>query len=447
MKKLITLLLVLTGAVCTASADEITVYFEPGSNWSESNAKFVMHLQKYGDGDSERWIHFSETETGSGIYSATYEYKSTDDRCWIFRQGPGMTDGWTQDTNYWNLSGQLTVPSVTCYITKDNSAWNGWTSTATPYLPWNYYFMSNATGSWKAVDEMTEDEGVYSYTFAAATYADKQFAIAKGDAFESDGDFDAGNDYDGWKKVIRPVAEGTTYNIGFWNYNGDTETDTKDAGAALWYVEAANNGGNITLDFTPSNSKFAVTCEHSVEITSLGYATYSNAYNYTVKDATAYTINEAETTATLNSLGTDAKVPAGTGIIISGSAGIYKVVPSDGSADVSGNMLVGSGSYQYQITLWDGSKTYQAFIFADGVNGIGFYKAAYNSDLKPHKAFLRVYPNTAREFIGFDFEATGIDEVKNNEMKNDAIYNLQGVRLNKFQKGLNIVNGKKVMVK
>ena len=40
--------------------------------------------------------------------------------------------------------------------------------------------------------------------------------------------------------------------------------------------------------------------------------------------------------------------------------------------------------------------------------------------------------------------ATAIQSVKNVE-SNDAIYNLQGVRLNKAQKGINIINGKKVI--
>jgi hypothetical protein len=45
-----------------------------------------------------------------------------------------------------------------------------------------------------------------------------------------------------------------------------------------------------------------------------------------------------------------------------------------------------------------------------------------------------------------DGAATGIDAVKNGQDA-DAIYNLQGVRVNNVQKGVYIVNGKKVVVK
>jgi hypothetical protein len=42
--------------------------------------------------------------------------------------------------------------------------------------------------------------------------------------------------------------------------------------------------------------------------------------------------------------------------------------------------------------------------------------------------------------------ATGISTVKNGQ-QDDTIYNMQGVRVNHVQKGVYIVNGKKVVVK
>lgn len=51
------------------------------------------------------------------------------------------------------------------------------------------------------------------------------------------------------------------------------------------------------------------------------------------------------------------------------------------------------------------------------------------------------------EVKGFVFEdgATGIKNLSNSPLKGEAIYNLAGQRLNKAQKGINIVNGKKVL--
>ena len=47
----------------------------------------------------------------------------------------------------------------------------------------------------------------------------------------------------------------------------------------------------------------------------------------------------------------------------------------------------------------------------------------------------------------FDPNLTGIENVKNAELNNDAIYNLQGVRVNNAQKGIFIKNGKKFVIK
>jgi hypothetical protein len=50
--------------------------------------------------------------------------------------------------------------------------------------------------------------------------------------------------------------------------------------------------------------------------------------------------------------------------------------------------------------------------------------------------------------ISITSTATGIQNVNSNINATDVqIYNLQGVRMNKVQRGLNIVNGKKFFVK
>ena len=57
--------------------------------------------------------------------------------------------------------------------------------------------------------------------------------------------------------------------------------------------------------------------------------------------------------------------------------------------------------------------------------------------------------NSQESFTGeFETQTTGIEEIssKRSEVR-DYIYNLQGQRLTSLQKGLNIVNGKKVYVK
>ena len=57
--------------------------------------------------------------------------------------------------------------------------------------------------------------------------------------------------------------------------------------------------------------------------------------------------------------------------------------------------------------------------------------------------------NSRETFTGeFETLTTGIEEnVKNEKLRNGSIYNLQGQRIGFLQKGLNIVNGRKVYIK
>ncbi|MBQ6226840.1 MAG: hypothetical protein IJJ73_11135 [Bacteroidaceae bacterium] len=71
---------------------------------------------------------------------------------------------------------------------------------------------------------------------------------------------------------------------------------------------------------------------------------------------------------------------------------------------------------------------------------IGFYLADQGT-IKAGKAYLEG-ASGIKAFL-FNDEATGISNVNVNE--NGAIYNLAGQRLNKMHKGINIINGKKVL--
>ena len=64
-----------------------------------------------------------------------------------------------------------------------------------------------------------------------------------------------------------------------------------------------------------------------------------------------------------------------------------------------------------------------------------------------NKCFLTVESPVKAFFFDGDDEATAIEELFGGEAQDGTIYNLAGQRISKMQKGINIVNGKKVMVK
>lgn len=148
-------------------------------------------------------------------------------------------------------------------------------------------------------------------------------------------------------------------------------------------------------------------------------------------------------------------VSAGEGLILRGTAGTTYEIPS--TMDVPNkisNLLIGV-TEDTQIGLgggffWD--PYYEEWILgscSDYILSDGKFVKASEGTLKAGKAFLRLpYYFNSRELILFDADATGIREAKNaNNNSSDNYYNLNGQRVSTPQKGLYIVNGKKVIKK
>ena len=89
----------------------------------------------------------------------------------------------------------------------------------------------------------------------------------------------------------------------------------------------------------------------------------------------------------------------------------------------------------------------------DGSNNPIFKKSSGVGTLAAGKAYLEVAANTGggnevKAFYGFEEDdATGISLMEDgrSKMEDGAIYNVAGQRISKMQKGINIVNGKKIL--
>jgi uncharacterized repeat protein (TIGR02543 family) len=92
-----------------------------------------------------------------------------------------------------------------------------------------------------------------------------------------------------------------------------------------------------------------------------------------------------------------------------------------------------------------------SYILSFGSNGLGFYEWSTHP-LEAHKAYVIKDSANPAKALTFRFEddVTGINDAITDfkaDNYNEAIYNLNGIRLSKPQKGLNIINGRKVWVK
>ena len=168
------------------------------------------------------------------------------------------------------------------------------------------------------------------------------------------------------------------------------------------------------------------------------FATFGSLYkNAKLNGVTAYAAKYSVGKVTLTEV---TNVPAGKGVVVeAAAAGSYAPTFDVAADDIDTDLQVSNGT-----VTGDGSTI---FVLANGGNGVGFYKLADGVKVPAGKAYL-VIPASARDFIGFADEATGIStSLMNNGKVNNEVFNLKGQRVSQPTKGLYIVNGKKVVIK
>ena len=185
------------------------------------------------------------------------------------------------------------------------------------------------------------------------------------------------------------------------------------------------------------------------------FGTYSYEYPFKVpaagnNDLKVSTISVSGGVLTLNALREGTIVPANTGVLVSAFSPssentTYNATPTLASGNaISGNLL--KGSIEMPSTTPNGTK-YYCLSMKNG--NIGFYYGGENGgrfDMPANRAFLAVSGGGIKGF-SFSDMVDGIKAVETAETEDKAIYNLAGQRVSKMQKGIYVVNGKKVLVK
>ena len=103
------------------------------------------------------------------------------------------------------------------------------------------------------------------------------------------------------------------------------------------------------------------------------------------------------------------------------------------------------------ISPTDGN--YTNYILAQGNYGVGFYTLSQSGTLDAGKAYLQLPTASVAGIKALKIEfnenddPTGIAITSASPTEENTIYNLAGQRVSKEQKGINIVNGKKVFIK
>lgn len=172
---------------------------------------------------------------------------------------------------------------------------------------------------------------------------------------------------------------------------------------------------------------------------------YDSKYAYTIPTGvTAYKGKVNGDNLVLTAI-TTGVIPQGEAVILkSTTSGPLDLVTVE-SNDVkdSENILKGSDAELSSVPE-------NCYILTYGYNKLGFYEQPTTTALKAHKAYVIWSGQTSLAkclTMKFEDEATGVEDMTVTENIDKDIYNLNGMRLTKLQKGINIVGGNKVVVK
>jgi len=173
------------------------------------------------------------------------------------------------------------------------------------------------------------------------------------------------------------------------------------------------------------------------------YATFCVPFDVTLDGATAYTLDLNATETALTMTEVEGTVAAGTPVLLKGTSASATASISTPSSTAISTETALTGTYVAKAVA--GGTDY----FLGMANGkVGFYHWD-GSTLSANRAYLEASKlnNSGVKGFALDFEddATGINNVNANLNLDEAIYNLAGQRLSKMQKGINIINGKKIL--
>ncbi len=188
------------------------------------------------------------------------------------------------------------------------------------------------------------------------------------------------------------------------------------------------------------------------------YGTYSIPKAFVVpSDLTVHTVSVASGELSVTDYEAGAVVPANTGVMVSSVTAGEKTVnltTANSTINTTNNMLRPTGSgIDNENTVMSGpdaNTTYKFYYLTMNGSQIGFYRRNDRGSafaMPANKAYLAVPENQTGNVKDFSFNdiVDGIKVVEATETENNAIYNLAGQRVSKMQKGIYVVNGKKMI--
>ena len=302
----------------------------------------------------------------------------------------------------------------------------------------------------------------------AAEMTALQFNLSLPEGFALAGDITLGSAARGHTLSVSPLTSGdqlvVLYSLQQGTFADGTlvtipvvaAEDAVSGEARLYTVHTATAAA---VSHTLSDVTFAMNVVSEVTITmnKYGSGTYSSehALDFSkVEGLKAYAATGYNSVTGVVTLTRVMTAKAGTGLFLKGEQGDYTVPVMTSTADNSLNMLVATlektpvngksddGMYiNYKYTVLSGTSTPLFYQFTDG------------SSLGAGKAYLQIptawMPDAAQKSISIRFDegdgTTDIEDAEFNTQNSELIYDLMGRRVEKAEKGIYIVGGRKVI--
>ncbi|MBO7302400.1 MAG: hypothetical protein J6U58_06805 [Bacteroidaceae bacterium] len=376
--------------------------------------------------------------TGVGKYTTTdTDYMNKFNTIVAFREDiqvtntptPAEVEAKTAELNALIASFQLNMPVAGKYYTFKNDA---------------YYITSGVTGDGKiALSETKDATAIYYFdgTHLLAYTTGLYFGLNANDwTFEAVGSTDI--------STITFVAA-VNGAVGKYNINsGGRWLHRTDAYVNRCSANTCGNAHNWTIEEVTSLP---------VTISAAGYATFYAPVAVTVPAGVkAHTVTVNGEWAILNEIASGV-IPANTGVILEGEGSFDFAVTTAGAFEGE-NLMSGTvaktlvtkpeNTECYVLAKPEGAEVAAMYI---AVNGEGETKDVTKFYNAGHKAYLAVEGASGVSFYGFRFDeeenTTAIEKVET-ENEQEVIFDLAGRRVSEItEKGIYIVNGKKVLVK
>ena len=442
MKKLITLLLVLTGCVCTVNAKTKRVFFEiQKDSWRNNSAGIMIHIWDAGSDANTTWesIPYLNRLGSSNWYyydvnsestTAKIQIVTNSDKSWKKPNDGASIDFSKNNVVYFGSDESVTVSTFTGYVVANSSR--------------------------DKLADLTQDglslTGTLDFTSAGS---DVNFAV-----FPTFTANDGGYEKYVWDVALRPKTSGDFSLSNLQIYTDDIEYQ----GNGKTWKEQIRMKYDLTINM--STSKFTLTPYFERSISALKYTTFSSTYDVAIPAGITAKYATSVTGNTIDLADFSGGIPANAGALlyadVNESTSFKFYPPASAPSAATGNIFIPGDGTKITQTVGSGSEKKTNYILTNNtVNGtdqtLKFYlvNSGSGGNIVPvGKAYLQVPTpeGSAPEFFNFNFDfstPTGISASlnKNEEIKDNKIFNLAGQRVMNPTKGLYIVNGRKVVLK